>query len=488
MTCQKPSGLTPIGRVAVLAAAIVAAFLSSVWLPAHACMAGCQGFSERGLHETAIRYCSAVLNDPSTTNHSNALFFRANSYYSIGDREAALDDVNEALASSKDNLRALALRGAIRLANGNLRTAIKDFDDAIENGFDDTQVLRNRATAWLALGEPANAMGDLEKITAYSPDDFISLTQLALAHHANGELDEANSVAERALAANSGYAAAYGVRAAIAAAKGNTASALAEYSMARGAAPGDPGYRVGRASMLLAAGSPRVALNEVNKALEFGPDLQPALALRADILQELGDFEGALADLDQLTASGGKAALRRARLAVLLNGFDRAEADYTTALGEMPGNADAYFERAQIRAQLNRPEDAVIDYSKALELDTELGASGILLMRGRARFDTGDLEGAASDFAAEIARTPDAASPRIWHIRTLSDLSDQAGAEAGARVLLELEPMAPRAHAILGDVLLRKGDLAAGRAAHQRAIELNPDYRPSHERLEQIAQ
>lgn len=456
--------------------------------PAAASMARCQDFSERGLHESAIRFCTSVLRDANAPARADALFFRANSRYSTGDVDGALADVNAALSGSSENPRALALRGAIRLAGGDARQAIADLDRAVALGFVDIRVLRQRADAWLALGEPGNAIADLEEIVARTPADAVALTQLALGRLAEGSTAAAEAAADRAVAANSAYAPAYGVRAAIAAARGDIEAALADYTSARGAAPDDPGYRVGRASLLFQAGSLRLALAEIDRALEIEPGLVPALELRADIRQELGDLPGALADLEAAGPPGAATATRMARLALQLGDAERAERAYGQAIAEGPPDARLYFERGQARALRDRHEEAQADFDAALAINPDLAASGIMMMRGRARFATGNMEGAASDFAFEAERTPDAASPLIWQVRTLADLGDYEAAEAAARRLLALEPDTARANAVLGDVLLRRGDLAGGRAAHQAALAIDPGYEPSMRRLDELAE
>jgi tetratricopeptide (TPR) repeat protein len=462
--------------------------LSMLWTgPAQATLQRCQDFSERGLHDVAIKLCTSVLHDLTSPAEAKALFYRANSYYSLGDRDSAQVDLDAAINAGYTHPAVYALLGSIKLAEGDDEQADRALTLAINQGFDATQVLRHRANARLALGHSEDAISDLNIIVDRVPRDPISLTQLALALYLDSRFDEARDIVDRAIDANNSYAPAFGVRAAIAVAKGTIGEALVDYSAAISKAPRKAAYLVGRADTLFQGGNIQLAKRSIEDALRIEPGSVSARSLLSNILEASGELSAALEELDGLSLDDTPSILRRARLALQLGHFGRAEADYSMAIANDPGNGIILFERGQTRLLLKQPAEANDDLSMAIKSDPTLADSGLHLKRGQARFAIGNLSGAAEDFAAEIKSRPQSPRPRIWYVRTLSDLEDFSLAEIQARKLLKIEPGTSRVHAILGDVLLLKGDIAGGRKSHQRALSINANYAPSKQRLDEIS-
>lgn len=94
--------------------------------------------------------------------------------------------------------------------------------------------------------------------------------------------------------------------------------------------------------------------------------------------------------------------------------FDRSErnlsagvtarqfADLNVAIGVHPDHADAFIKRGNYYAENDQPTKALVDYNRALELDSaNLTAR---LYRGVAYYATGDLDAAIKDYDAVLAR------------------------------------------------------------------------------------
>lgn len=72
-----------------------------------------------------------------------------------------------------------------------------------------------------------------------------------------------------------------------------------------------------------------------------------------------------------------------------------------------PGNADAYYSRAGVRAAEGDQEGALGDFTMALKLGLRYRESIVAYgNRGLIRFETGDYQGAEDDFSAVIERKP----------------------------------------------------------------------------------
>jgi tetratricopeptide (TPR) repeat protein len=89
----------------------------------------------------------------------------------LGDITGAETDVNVALASDNNNIRAINYRGLIHLNRGQLDDAIKDFNAAvtINNHYADAYL--NLAKAYLKKGDKTNAQTTLNRALELSPNN-----------------------------------------------------------------------------------------------------------------------------------------------------------------------------------------------------------------------------------------------------------------------------------------------------------------------------
>jgi tetratricopeptide (TPR) repeat protein len=84
--------------------------------------------------------------------------------------------------------------------------------------------------------------------------------------------------------------------------------------------------------------------------------------------------------------------------------MEDAIADYTKAIEKGPENPKAYYNRGLAKLDLDRYQDAIVDFDKALELDP--GKIFALNNRGIAKYYILDYDGAMKDYNAAIAIDP----------------------------------------------------------------------------------
>jgi len=81
--------------------------------------------------------------------------------------------------------------------------------------------------------------------------------------------------------------------------------------------------------------------------------------------------------------------------------------DISRLITAQPGNAEAWYNRANARSSCGDFEGAVSDYTMALNIGLRYREAIIALgNRGMANVETGDLEGAIADFSEIITRKP----------------------------------------------------------------------------------
>lgn len=160
------------------------------------------------------------------------------------------------------------------------------------------------------------------------------------------------------------------------------------------------------AGSLRELGRPSEAEREFRRALVLDPTLGDAAANLARLLRERGDSAGALATLDAAIAAGGR-------------------------------DAALYRERATIRAEGGRIDEALVDFREASRRDPTDPVA--LENVGRASFQLGKLKEAAIAYESLARLAPGRVD--VWKTLTALyiELDDAAGVDRAAREALRLE-------------------------------------------------
>lgn len=89
--------------------------------------------------------------------------------------------------------------------------------------------------------------------------------------------------------------------------------------------------------------------------------------------------------------------------------IEGAIADFTEAIRLEPNYSLAYYNRGRAYSELDQKQEAIDDYTKALEVNQRwgnLGPAAAFVNRGNARDDLGDDEGALRDYADALRINP----------------------------------------------------------------------------------
>ena len=121
------------------------------------------------------------------------------------------------------------------------------------------------------------------------------------------------------------------------------------------------------------------SLKHFTKAIQINPEHAKSFAARALVKGRMGDFNGALSDLDQ-------------------------------AIAIDPGYAKAYSNRGVTRGAMQDNQAALADFSQAIRLDPRLADA--YRNRGITREMLGDLQGACADW--KIASALGQEGPKQW--------------------------------------------------------------------------
>ncbi len=219
------------------------------------------------------------------------------------------------------------------------------------------------------------------------------------------------------------------------------------------------------------------AIASFSRAIEAYPGDPAAYASRAEIYRAKGEHDLAIADLSrliELRPEGADAYISRGRSFEAKGDRAHAIADFGKAIGIEPKRAIAYYWRSRSREATGDRDGAIADLSAALEINPKDTASFI----ARARiFDAkGERERAMADFATAISLDPRHSFAHFWRGLSLAARGDHAGAIADFTKALEFHPKDHHIYSSRGRSYEAKGEVGLAIADFTKAIEYKPDY------------
>jgi tetratricopeptide (TPR) repeat protein len=195
------------------------------------------------------------------------------------------------------------------------------------------------------------------------------------------------------------------------------------------------------------------ALALVNEAIamtdaDLGPDEQllhrsVLVYNRAQILNAMADYEGALRD-------------------------------YDVVISRDPEYGDYYFERAGVYRSAGRVDEALADYATAIRLSPpfhEAHYNRADLLR-----ELGDAEGALRDLDYAVVLDPDHVNTRVNRADLLLEAGQTQRARADVDAGLDLDPGNANLLTARGSLLAESGDIDAAYASYTAALAEDPDF------------
>jgi tetratricopeptide (TPR) repeat protein/predicted aspartyl protease len=240
----------------------------------------------------------------------------------------------------------------------------------------------------------------------------------------------------------------YARRGAASAARGDYASAIADLTAARAAAPANADFAFDRARTYAQQGEGALAMADADDALRLRPDDVLALMLRAELWLARSDKPHALADIDAAAHKVPKpseAHMALARLYMDAGAPASAIAQFDAWLQSHPVDvhrAAALNGRCWARAVLGKDlTNALADCDAALRRDGKL--SQALDSRGLVHLRLGQFERAIADYDAALAIDPKSAWSLYGRGVARSRLGQTAAGKADIAAASALDPRLP---------------------------------------------
>lgn len=295
-----------------------------------------------------------------------------------------------------------------------------------------------KAQLALARGDLESARGGFGQATADNPNSLAAYIGLARIELAAGRLDEAEAQLRLATRVADDHPGVQLIRGQVALARGDADTALAAFNEAAKAGPEDPLLQTCLGLAHLQRGFTDVGLQALRNALRLNPGLSDTRRLLIGALVEIGDFDGARAELRQLLA-------QRPDDALALGLLGRIEAD----LGKVNEAVAALLRSLELLPEQPEVLQALVALWGRGEQggETRAGLDGLLQrhpdsgLLWRARFG---LDAMTPDGDAVLARwraaLPESADPDEAEAQRREAFGQHAEAEACADRALARDP------------------------------------------------
>jgi tetratricopeptide (TPR) repeat protein len=327
------------------------------------------------------RYLSS--SEGSAVDQADAYFGRARANAANRDTDAAIADLDEAIALHPTGDEYI-YRGGYRDMNGDYDGMMADYDIAVRD-FPSADAYSTRGLELYFDAEYEKALADFDaalKLDA-KQSDALRLRAKTLAEL--GRRDEAIAAAGDMLAANPRAADAYRLRPVLYMEKGEPAKALEDYNAAVALFPGYE-FHDGRADAYMAVGEPAKAAEDIKVLLAEQPQAPSLYARLGNAYAAAGDttnadaaFEKGLQLANAALAKTGYTAdfTIRARLYLAMKRYDYALSDLNSAI-VLAEDDPSYFyeERAKVYEAMGKADKATADRATAKQLVDAAIAAG----------------------------------------------------------------------------------------------------------------
>jgi serine/threonine-protein kinase len=252
---------------------------------------------ERGDSEGAIaHYTNALKAFPTADAYTQ----RGIAYFLADEPLLAQEDLNRAIELGNTNSQAVYYRGNIRYGLGDLQGALEDYTQAIQMNPEESRKARvNRGSVRAELGDDEGAIADYDAGIQQDPNFVAAYVNRCLSRSNVGEHQGAIADCTQAIRLEPNSVDAYQNRALVRRRIGETIGAIQDLNIAINLAPDDPDPYYNRGLARIELGDTAGAIADYTQAITLDPNHTFAYYDRGIARMNANDFEGAIEDLEQ---------------------------------------------------------------------------------------------------------------------------------------------------------------------------------------------
>ena len=304
--------------------------------------------------------------------------------------------------------------------------------------------------------------------------EAVGVMRRGVVAYQQGRLDQAEATLSRAIGMFSPWKTASGFRAMVRMELGDEMAAQQDASLAALLSPNDKYSFTARGFARLIRGDTLGAAKDFTTAGRNSKRFVPAYLGMAALRRGEGNHHDALSKVGiaiKIDDSAGMAYTMRGSIYERADRVEEALRAYTAAIAMRPDAWRPRLPRARLLLIMGRDRDAIDDLNRYLERDRH--SADALLLRGQARFQAGDYEGAAIDLDKTLGVDPTNGVALANRGLARSALGDNQGAMSDLRQALALAPekraqIEPQLRKVETELGMRRGradgyDASAGR-------------------------
>lgn len=398
---------------------------------------------------------------------------RGNDLLDRGRTDEAISDFNRAIALDPKNATALANRGIAQIWKGEVTAAIEDLDAAARIAPSHPVIFRARGLIAEQKGDYRGAIEAYTSALAVQPGHSFALGHRAISYREIGNDDAALTDSEAALELNPQWVDLYVLRANIFRARGNVEEALKQATALGAGDHSDPYAFVAAANIYSAFNRDEDAMRLFDQAIAIKPE--PYIYLNRSLRRPKTDIALRKADLDaalKLDPKYAEAMAAKAKLEEERGNFASAIAIYSASLREAPDDVGILVSRGIAYARSNDPIRSEKDFaharakvSNAVEfnnicwnkatagvaleaalsecnsaLEAEPDAPGFLDSRGLVLLRLGRLDDAIADYDRALAKAPHMPSSLFGRAIALARKGEKAKSDIDHAAALKADP------------------------------------------------
>jgi clan AA aspartic protease (TIGR02281 family) len=147
------------------------------------------------------------------------------------------------------------------------------------------------------------------------------------------------------------------------------------------------------------------AIYDFDRAININEKYVDAYCNRSKAKIELGKKDDALIDLKkaiEISPNHALSLINRGKLYMDLKSYQLAIIDFNKVIELNPKNSEAYYSRGHCHYLLNHFNESIIDLNKSIELNPSYDKA--FYIRGAVKYDSGDKEGACSDWERALGK------------------------------------------------------------------------------------
>lgn len=457
------------------------------------------------LREAVIEFRNALQIDP---RFAEAQLQAAEAYAKLGDGANALNAYVRAADLLPDNLGVQLTAGNYLLAAGRTEAALSRAETVLAREPANVEALVLRGNALGGLNDLDKAVASMEEAVRIDPSRGATYAQLGLVELARGRRDQAEAAFRRAIELAPTWVGGHLALANYFWSVGDAVQTERAFSEALRLEPANVAANRAMAAFLLAARRPNEAEPYLKKVVETTKQAPAAIFALSDYYVATGRPQQAVALLQPLASDDRRVAGANERLAAAYavgNERPKAHALLDQVLARDKTNARAHLLKGQLLLQDGRSDEALTSVQRATAEEPTMAEAQYAL--GKVYAARGDMSGAEQAFREVLRLNPTAAaaqvelsrlqlstSPRealatseaavknqpnsfdarVALVRTLLASRDFARAEAELAILLREAPDRSEVHVQNGVLAGARGQMAAARAAFDKAQSLDP--------------